>query len=143
MTSLSSIGRSGCFDRGSCASLFKFPTLRSTAASLDGTSDPPPTATKVPARKTVKKLLPLGLMLFFILFNYTILRDTKDVLIVTTAGAELIPYLKTYCNLPISIAFTLLYSALCNRMSPDKVFYAVLSVFLSFFAAFAGFICKW
>lgn len=31
----------------------------------------------------LKKILPLGLMFFFILFNYTILRDTKDVLVVT------------------------------------------------------------
>ena len=37
-------------------------------------------------------------MFFFILFNYTILRDTKDVLVVLTApgsGAEIIPFLKT------------------------------------------------
>ena len=30
-----------------------------------------------PSKKELKKLLPLGTMLFFILFNYTILRDTK------------------------------------------------------------------
>ena len=30
-----------------------------------------------PTKKELKKLLPLGTMLFFILFNYTILRDTK------------------------------------------------------------------
>ena len=36
-------------------------------------------------------------MFFFILFNYTILRDTKDVLVVTApgSGAEIIPFLKT------------------------------------------------
>ena len=41
--------------------------------------------------------LPLGAMFFFILFNYTILRDTKDVLVVTApgSGAEIIPFLKT------------------------------------------------
>ena len=32
------------------------------------------------------KLLPLGAMFFFILFNYTILRDTKDVLVSTGLG---------------------------------------------------------
>lgn len=100
---------------------------------------------KVPARKTLKKLLPLGTMLFFILFNYTILRDTKDVLVVTApnSGAEIIPFLKTYVNLPSAVIFTLLYSYLCNRMPADKVFYIVLSAFLSFFAAFAGFICEY
>lgn len=49
-----------------------------------------------PSPKTLKKLLPLGSMLFCILFNYTILRDTKDVLVVTApnSGAEIIPFLK-------------------------------------------------
>ena len=33
----------------------------------------------LPPAKELKKVLPLGLMFFFILFAYTILRDTKDV----------------------------------------------------------------
>jgi AAA family ATP:ADP antiporter len=83
-------------------------------------------------------------MLFFILFNYTILRDTKDVLVITApnSGAEIIPFLKTYVNLPSAIAFTIMYSNLCNMMSPDKVFYVVMSSFIAFFGAFAGLICK-
>jgi len=81
-------------------------------------------------------------MLFFILFNYTILRDTKDVLVITApnSGAEIIPFLKTYVNLPSAIAFTIMYSNLCNMMSPDKVFYVVMSSFIAFFGAFAGLI---
>jgi AAA family ATP:ADP antiporter len=92
--------------------------------------------------KTIKKLLPLGLMFFCILFNYTILRDTKDVLVVTApnSGAEIIPFLKTYVNLPAAIGFTLLYSRLCNTLPQDKVFYAVLTPFLMFFGAFGGLI---
>lgn len=52
-----------------------------------------------------KKLVPLALMFFCILFNYTILRDTKDVLMVTApkSGAEVIPFIKTYVNLPAAI----------------------------------------
>jgi AAA family ATP:ADP antiporter len=47
-----------------------------------------------------------------ILFNYTILRDTKDVLVVTApgSGAEIIPFLKTWVNLPMAIGFTVLYT---------------------------------
>lgn len=88
--------------------------------------------------KTFKKLFPLGAMLFFILFNYTILRDTKDVLVVTSAGAEIIPFLKTYVNLPAAVGFTYLYSMLSNKMSADKVFYVVMSSFVSFFGLFAS-----
>jgi len=94
------------------------------------------------AAATIKKIIPLGAMLFFILFNYTILRDTKDVLVVTApnSGAEIIPFLKTYVNLPSAIGFTVMYSQLCNKMSSDKVFFIIMTAFLSFFGAFAGII---
>lgn len=61
---------------------------------------------------TWKKIVPLGFMMFCILFNYTILRDTKDVLVVTApgSGAEIIPFLKTWVNLPMAIGFTILYA---------------------------------
>ena len=51
--------------------------------------------------------LSVAMMFFFILFNYTILRDTKDVLMITAkgSGAEVIPFIKTYVNLPVSSTF--------------------------------------
>ncbi|CAN0320839.1 unnamed protein product, partial [Hapterophycus canaliculatus] len=96
----------------------------------------------IPSRSERKKLIPLAAMFFCILFNYTILRDTKDVLVVTApgSGAEIIPFLKTYVNLPAAIAFTVLYSKMNNAMSPSKVFYACITPFLAFFASFAAFI---
>ena len=92
----------------------------------------------LPPRAELKKILPLGLMFFFILFNYTILRDTKDVLVVTArgSGAEIIPFLKTYVNLPGAIGFTLLYSKLTNRYSRKNVFYICILPFLAFFSFF-------
>eukprot|EP00904_Undaria_pinnatifida_P004045 jgi/Undpi1/13641/HiC_scaffold_9.g03295.m1 len=96
----------------------------------------------MPEPTEAKKILPLGLMLFFILFDYTILRDTKDVLVVTapSSGAEVIPFLKTYVNLPGAVAFTVLYSKLCNSAEQERVFYTVMTFFLSFFAVFAAFL---
>lgn len=85
----------------------------------------------------MKKLLPLALMFFCVLFNYTILRNTKDVLVVTAAGAEVIPFLKTYVQLPGAILFTIVYTKMCNSMTADKVFYATLAPFLGFYALFA------
>jgi AAA family ATP:ADP antiporter len=89
-----------------------------------------------------QKLLPLALMFFCILFNYTILRDTKDVLMVTApkSGAEVIPFLKTYVNLPTAIAFTGIYAKLTDTMELKNVFYAFVIPFLMFFTAFAFFI---
>jgi len=66
------------------------------------------------------------------------------VLVVTApnSGAEIIPFLKTYVNLPTAIGFTLLYSSLCNRMSQANVFYSILTPFIIFFGAFAAVICR-
>merc|ERR1712216_839299 len=49
---------------------------------------------------TFQKVIPLGFMFFCILFNYTILRDTKDVLVVTApgSGAEVIPFLAFFAS---------------------------------------------
>ena len=87
----------------------------------------------------LKKIVPLAIMFFCILFNYTILRDTKDVLVVTAPGgsAEAIPFLKTWVNLPGAILFTILYSSMANRLGRQQLFYAVLTPFLGFFGAFA------
>lgn len=90
---------------------------------------------------TLKKIVPLGLMFFCILFNYTILRDTKDVLVVTAKGssAEIIPFLKTWVNLPMAVGFMLLYTKLSNVLSKKALFYTVILPFIAFFGAF-GFI---
>jgi len=93
---------------------------------------------KLPPTEELKKIVPLAIMFFCILFNYTILRDTKDVLVVTAPGssAEAIPFLKTWVNLPGAIAFTVLYGALANRLGRQALFYSVLGPFLAFFGAF-------
>ncbi|XP_019184715.1 PREDICTED: plastidic ATP/ADP-transporter-like [Ipomoea nil] len=90
---------------------------------------------------TLKKIIPLGLMFFCILFNYTILRDTKDVLVVTAKGssAEIIPFLKTWVNLPMAIGFMILYTKLANVLSKEALFYTVILPFIAFFGAF-GFV---
>ena len=78
-------------------------------------------------------------MFFAILFNYTILRDTKDVLMVTApkSGAEVIPFIKTYVNLPAAIGFTGIYASLTNKMEQRDVFYTCVWPFLAFFSLFA------
>ena len=94
---------------------------------------------RLPPTAELKKIVPLAIMFFCILFNYTILRDTKDVLVVTAPGssAEAIPFLKTWVNLPGAIAFTVVYSAMANRLGRQALFYSVLGPFLAFFGSFA------
>jgi len=86
----------------------------------------------------LKKLIPMLLLMFFINFNYTILRDTKDALVVTApgSGAEAIPFLKVWGVLPFAIIFMLGYAKLSNILSKPKLFYTTIACFLGFFALF-------
>ncbi len=85
----------------------------------------------------LKKFLPLSLIMFCLLFNYTILRDTKDTLVVNSAGAGAITFLKLYCVTPAAILFVLIYAKLTNVLKRETVFYAVVIPFLVFFGLFA------
>src|SRR5579862_311808 len=87
----------------------------------------------------LKKLLPMFFLFFFINFNYTILRDTKDALIVTApgSGAEAIPFLKVWGVLPFAIIFMLVYSKLSNILSKQKLFLSTIAFFGAYFALFA------
>lgn len=87
----------------------------------------------------MKKFIPMGLIMLCILFNYTILRDTKDTLIATGAGAgpEAIPYLKSIFVMVFAIGFVVLYAKLSNIFSQERLFYIIVSSFLGFFGAFA------
>jgi len=87
----------------------------------------------------LKKLIPMLLLFFFINFNYTVLRDTKDALIVTApgSGAEAIPFLKVWGVLPFAVLFMIVYSKLSNILSKPRLFYTMISTFIAFFAIFA------
>lgn len=87
----------------------------------------------------LKKFLPMCAMMFFINFNYTILRDMKDSLVVTAtgSGAEAIPFLKVWGVLPVAILLTLGYSKLSNILNKPRLFYTTIAFFITFFTLFA------
>ena len=87
----------------------------------------------------LKKIIPMLLLFFFINFNYTILRDTKDALIVTApgSGAEAIPFLKVWGVLPVAVLFMVVYAKLSNILSKPALFYTTITSFLVFFGVFA------
>lgn len=87
----------------------------------------------------LKKFIPLALIMFCILFNYTILRDTKDTLVVNAGGAAVIPFLKGIAVTLAAIGFVILYAKLSNVLSREKLFYAIVSPFILFFGLF-GFV---
>lgn len=85
----------------------------------------------------MKKFLPMCFIMFFVLFNYTVLRNMKDALVVPAAGAEVISFLKFWGVTPVSILFVVLYTKLSNVLAKESLFYAIVVPFLVFFAAFA------
>lgn len=87
----------------------------------------------------VKKVLPMGLMMFCVLFNYTILRDVKDSLVVTNCGAEAISFIKLYGTLPFAIVLMGIYAKLSTVLSKPQLFNAMMGIFIVFFAIF-GFV---
>jgi AAA family ATP:ADP antiporter len=86
----------------------------------------------------LKKLLPMLMLFFFISFNYSVLRNVKDSLIVTAPGsnAETIPFLKFWGVIPAAIIFMVIFSKLSNTLSKPKLFYVSLLPFIIFFVLF-------
>ncbi len=85
----------------------------------------------------LKKVLPMLFLFFLILFNYQILRDTKDSLIVPASGAETIPFLKFWGTLPMAFIFMIVYAKLSNKLSKPALFYSTVIPFIVFFGLFA------
>lgn len=85
-----------------------------------------------------KKFLPISLIMFFTIFNYTVLRNSKDAFIMTEAGAEVLPFLKGGVVLPCSLLLVAAYTKLANNLSRERLYYVVVLFFLSFFALFGA-----
>lgn len=84
-----------------------------------------------------RRVLLLSFFLFLVCFNYSVLRCMKDTVVVTASSAAVIPYIKVWTLLPMAVLFTFLYTKIANAFSREKVFYLIVSSFLSFFALFA------
>ncbi|QEK39825.1 Npt1/Npt2 family nucleotide transporter [Candidatus Sneabacter namystus] len=88
-----------------------------------------------------KKIIPLASLMFFVLFNYTILRDIKDSLILTApgCGSESFSFLKLWGTLPFAIIIMGLYSKASLVLSRPNLFRATVIMFVTFFTVF-GFV---
>ncbi len=91
----------------------------------------------------LKKFIPMLLIFFFISFNYSIMRNIKDALLIDAAqtpGAEIIPFIKLWGVTPAAILFIMAYSKLSNLVSKTTLFYLAISFFIGFFSLFALFL---
>src|ERR1700690_438598 len=82
----------------------------------------------------VKKFLPMGIMLFCILFIYTLLRDTKDAILVNApgAGAESLAFAKGIGVTISPVLFMVLYTKAANIFNREGLLYATALPFLLF-----------
>lgn len=87
----------------------------------------------------LKKFLPMCFIMFCILFDYSILRNTKDALVITAPGSgpEILSSLKFYLVMPMAVLFVVLYTKLANAFSREVLFVSFVGVFITFFLAFA------
>ena len=85
-----------------------------------------------------RKLLALGLIFFCGSFNLTILQNLKDSIVVTSAGAETLPYLSACGVLPASFGFFMLYNKILARFPPKWVFAATVAPLTAFYTLFAA-----
>lgn len=90
-------------------------------------------------RSELKKVLSMLLLLSLLCISYSIMRNVKDTIILTSnsAGAEVLPFIKVWGILPGAIAATWLFAKLRSKFSRERVFYIIVSSFLTYFLLFA------
>jgi AAA family ATP:ADP antiporter len=76
-------------------------------------------------KETVKHVI-LGSMFFCNLGVYTLIRDLKDVMLVTACGAESIPFMKTWVNFPLSISFMMFFTKMCHGNIKQQNIYRII-----------------
>jgi ATP:ADP antiporter, AAA family len=87
----------------------------------------------------LRKIIPMLVMMFCVCFNYSILRNLKDSILITgnASGAAVLPFIKVWAILPGAIIATVLFTYLSNHYSQKRVFQTILGTFIVFFALFA------
>ncbi|MDR1627500.1 MAG: NTP/NDP exchange transporter [Oscillospiraceae bacterium] len=87
----------------------------------------------------MKKFFPMSMLMFCILFVYTMVRDLKDVFIQKYAvcgGTELIPVLKLWFVMPAAFLIIMLFTFLVNKFGTKNTFYIMVSIFMAFYIIF-------
>ena len=90
-----------------------------------------------------KKFISMSLLMFCILFVYTMMRDFKDIFIQTCSiggDTETLSVIKLFFVLPFAFLVVIFYTLLINKFGFNKTFYIVISIFAGFFAFFIYFL---
>lgn len=81
----------------------------------------------------------LLIQFFLIIFVYHTLKDLKDTVVITasSAGAEVIPFIKIWGMLPMAIGASYMFAKIYNRFGREKTFYIFTGLLLFFYITFA------
>lgn len=88
----------------------------------------------------MKQFIAMSIILFCILFSYTIVRTLKDSLLINAPHVDtkmVISMAKLFIVTPASLLFVVLYAKMSNLLSKERLFYTTLAPFVIFFFAYA------
>ncbi|AIF81844.1 nucleotide transport protein [endosymbiont of Acanthamoeba sp. UWC8] len=86
------------------------------------------------------KLIFSSLNIVCTIYVLSILKGTKDTIIITELGAELISAVKLYGVLPAAVIFTLFYTKLSNLLTQIQIYHLLNGCFISYFLGFCFFL---
>ncbi|MBA2728288.1 MAG: AAA family ATPase [Parachlamydiaceae bacterium] len=86
-----------------------------------------------------KKSFLLLAQFFLIIFVYHTLKDLKDTVVITasSAGAEVIPFIKIWGMLPAAVLASYLFSKIYAIFGREKTLYIFVGLFIAFYITFA------
>lgn len=86
-----------------------------------------------------RKNVLLLIQFFLIIFVYHTMKDLKDTVVITasSAGAEVIPFIKIWGMLPMAIGASYLFAKIYNRFGREKAFTIFTGGLVLFYCAFA------
>jgi len=76
-------------------------------------------------------------MMMLTIYVYSVLRSTKDTILINDLGAEMISTVKLFGVLPFAVIFLFAYTKICNLLSRENVFYLFTIIFGVFFLSYA------
>ncbi|MDR1666063.1 MAG: NTP/NDP exchange transporter [Puniceicoccales bacterium] len=85
----------------------------------------------------LKKIVPLGMILFIFIFNFHCLKNIKDTLVVTGIGAEALPFIKLFFMPLAALLAVFVYTKASDIWGQQTFFCMMVGTFLLFFGIFA------
>jgi len=93
-------------------------------------------------KEEIGKFVAMAMMLFCVLFCYTLSRIIKDTLIVSSprGGAEALSFIKGWVVLPAVTLFVVFYAKMSSAIDKRKLYYGIALPFMIFFFCFGFFL---